>query len=100
MSKLTEKQIKKAIDSMVILIDTREKLPNHITQAFDEYGVNWERRKLKSGDYSAYVPMNEELGIVEEMGNPVLNQAVINPVGIRPPDVGLHEIVQNWTWVS
>ena len=67
MSKLTEKQIKKAIDSIVILIDTREKLPNHITKAFDEYGVNWERRTLKSGDYSAYIPMNEDLGIIEEM---------------------------------
>ena len=34
------------------------------------------------------------------MGNPVLNQAVIKPVGIRPPDVGLHEIVQNLIWVE
>lgn len=34
------------------------------------------------------------------MGNPVLNQAVIKPVGILPPDVGLHEIVQNLIWVE
>lgn len=67
MNKMTEKQIKQAIDSLVVLVDSREHLPNHITQAFDKYGVNWEKRKLKSGDYSAYIPANKEIGIIEEL---------------------------------
>lgn len=62
---MTETQIKKAIDTLVVLVDTREKLPNHITNCFDLYGVKWERRKLKSGDYSCYLPENKELGIKE-----------------------------------
>ena len=54
--------IKKIIDTIVILVDVREKKYSHITDMFDKYGINWERRKLNSGDYSAYVPINEELG--------------------------------------
>ena len=59
--------IKKIIDTIVILVDVREKKYSHITDMFDKYGINWERRKLNSGDYSAYVPINEELGIYEEI---------------------------------
>ena len=58
-------QIKAIIDTMVIVIDTREKVNSHIIDAFDKYGINWERSKLESGDYSAYIPMNYELGIDE-----------------------------------
>lgn len=61
---MTETQIKKIIDTMVILIDTREKLPNHITDAFDKYGVNWKREKLNSGDYSCVVPPNDEMNFM------------------------------------
>ena len=57
-------QIKAIIDTIVIVVDTRER-STHITDAFDKYGINWERSKLESGDYSAYVPMNYELGIDE-----------------------------------
>lgn len=63
---LSEKQIKEQIDRIIILVDSRERdLPNHITKAFDEYGVNWEVVKLDSGDYSAILPEDEEMGIPE-----------------------------------
>lgn len=66
MSKLKEKQIKEQIDRITIYIDTREKnVPNHITKCFDKYGINWERKKLNSGDYSAILPADVELGIPE-----------------------------------
>lgn len=64
---MKDKDIKKAIDTIIIIIDTREHLPNEITKCFDMYGITWERRKLKSGDYSARIPKNEELGIIEEI---------------------------------
>lgn len=67
MSKFSEKQIDKIIDSMIIIIDSREKLPNHITNSFDKNNIKWEARKLESGDYTARIPMNNELGIEEEM---------------------------------
>ena len=60
-------QIKQIIDTIVIVVDSREQKNQHITSMFDKYGINWERRKLNSGDYSAYVPINEELGIFEEI---------------------------------
>ena len=64
MGKFNDKQIKDIIDTIIILVDSRERgLPNHITKAFDKYNINWEVKKLNSGDYSARIPVNEELGI-------------------------------------
>ena len=63
--KLTEKEIKNQIDRTIVTVDTREKLPNHVTECFDKYNVNWERRKLKSGDYSAIRPEDLGVGIPE-----------------------------------
>ena len=34
------------------------------------------------------------------MGTPTLNQAIIKPLGVLPPDVGTHEVVQNLIWVE
>ena len=62
---MKDDKIKKQIDRIIILIDSREKLPNHITKAFDKYGVNWERVKLDSGDYSAILPEDKENNIPE-----------------------------------
>ena len=62
---MKDSEIKKQIDRIIILIDSREKLPNHITKAFDKYGVNWERVKLDSGDYSAVLPEDKENNIPE-----------------------------------
>lgn len=62
---MTETQIKKQIDRIVVLVDSREKLPNHITEHFDKYGVNWRKEKLESGDYSAILPEDIENSIEE-----------------------------------
>lgn len=62
---MTETQIKKQIDRIILLVDTREKLPNHITEHFDKYGISWRREKLESGDYSAILPADKELGVLE-----------------------------------
>ena len=61
---MKEKDIKYCIDQMIIKVDTREK-KKHITDCFDKYGVNWERTKLCSGDYSAYLPPQPQLNINE-----------------------------------
>ena len=58
MRKLKEKEIKDLIDTIVIYVDSREKLPNHITDCFDKYEINWMIKKLDSGDYSAILPSN------------------------------------------
>ena len=63
MRNLSEKEIKNQIDRIIIIVDTREKLPNHITNCFDKYNINWERRQLGSGDYSAILPEDLRIGI-------------------------------------
>lgn len=60
MRRLKEKEIKELIDTIIIYIDTREKLPNHVTECFDKHGIKWERKKLCSGDYSAILPQNDK----------------------------------------
>ena len=62
---MKDNEIKKQIDRIVILVDSREKLPNHIVECFDRFGVNWQRIKLDSGDYSAILPEDKENGIPE-----------------------------------
>ena len=62
---MKDDEIKKQIDRIVILVDSREKLPNHIVECFDRFGVNWQRIKLDSGDYSAILPEDKENGIPE-----------------------------------
>ena len=66
MDKLKENDIKVLIKTMIIIVDTREKDKN-ITNTFDKYNIKWERKKLLSGDYSAYIPKNDEFGITEDI---------------------------------
>lgn len=63
--KLSSDQIKAIIDTMVIVVDSREKVNSHIIDAFDKYGITWVQEKLESGDYTAYVPQNPPLGVDE-----------------------------------
>lgn len=72
MRRLKEKEIKELIDTIIIYVDSREKLPNHITECFDKYNINWEIKKLDSGDYSAILPNNDayntpEIDLREEL---------------------------------
>lgn len=66
MDKNKEDKIKSILKTMVIICDTREK-DTSITETFDKFNIKWERKKLESGDYSAYIPKNEELNIAEDI---------------------------------
>ena len=52
---------------MVIVCDTREQKNQHITNYFDSKHVPWKSMKLEYGDYSFYVPKNENLGIPRDI---------------------------------
>jgi len=65
MRRLKEKEIKELIDTIIVYVDSREKLPNHITECFDKYNINWEVKKLNSGDYSAILPKNDKYNTPE-----------------------------------
>lgn len=61
----TEKEKEKIIKSIVILVDTREHdgKNNHILDWFDKKKIPWKKKALDKGDYSFYIPANEELHI-------------------------------------
>ena len=65
--KYTEKEIDELINSMVILVDTRERKSNHITEAFDKNKIAYKTKALDYGDYSFYLPKNEKLAIPRDM---------------------------------
>lgn len=46
-----------------MLIDTREQENKHIIDYFESKNSPYEMKKLDYGDYSAYLPKNEELCI-------------------------------------
>lgn len=57
------------LDSMIILVDTREHdgKNDHILNYFDSKNILWKKQKLDYGDYSFMVPQNEELGIPRDI---------------------------------
>ena len=65
--KYTDKEIKELIDSMVILVDTREKSNTHVTEWFDKKGIKWKKKALERGDYSFIIPKNDKLSIPRDL---------------------------------
>lgn len=61
----SEAEKNEIIASMVILVDTREKVGknDHILNYFDSKNVAYKKKALKQGDYSFMIPTNEKLGI-------------------------------------
>lgn len=64
---LKPKQLKELLQSMVIIIDTREQKNSHILKYFDENDIKYISKKLDCGDYSFYVPANECFDISEDI---------------------------------
>lgn len=64
--KYTDKEIKEIIDSLTIIVDTREKT-SHIIEYFDKKKISYKVKKLDYGDYSFYIPANEKLGIMRDI---------------------------------
>lgn len=63
----TEAEQKQLLKSMVILVDTRENVNDHIISYFGARGIAFKSCKLDSGDYSVMLPAAPDLGIVRDM---------------------------------
>lgn len=50
-----------------MIIDSREKSNDWITSAYNKQGISYKVQKLDFADYAPYIPVNEELGIIEEI---------------------------------
>ena len=59
----TDKEIKVILDSIIIIIDTREQDNKHIIDYFEKKKIAYETKKLETGDYSFAIPENTELHI-------------------------------------
>ena len=64
--KYTDKEMDALLKSMVVLIDKREKVNNHITDWFDKKKLPYTKMTLPSFDYSFMLPKNEDLGITHD----------------------------------
>ena len=64
--KYTDTELKKLLASMIVLIDTREQVNQHITNYFQLHNIPYTAIKLDTGDYSAMIPQNLELGIYRD----------------------------------
>ena len=65
--KYTEKQRKELLDSMVVLVDTREQRNEHIIATLNEKKIVHINKKLDYGDYSVMLPKNETLAIPHDL---------------------------------
>lgn len=59
----TDKEIDRLCKSITVLVDTRERSNQHITDWFDVKKIPWTHKALSNGDYSFFVPENHELNI-------------------------------------
>lgn len=55
------------LNSITIVCDTREQKNEHITKFFDSKKIAWTKKKLNTGDYSFFIPKNDELGIPRDL---------------------------------
>lgn len=65
--KYTDKEIEELIQSMVILVDTRERKADHILEYFDKKDITYKKKALDYGDYSFMIPANEKLSIPRDL---------------------------------
>lgn len=65
--KYTDKELDELIKSMVILIDSREKVNSHITEYYDSKSIKYKIKALDYGDYSFMLQKNESLSIPRDL---------------------------------
>ena len=63
----TQKEQDELLKSITIVCDTREQKNDHITSYFDSKKIPWITKKLSVGDYSFFLPKNEDLGIIRDL---------------------------------
>jgi len=65
--KYSENEIKKIIKTLTIIVDSREKTNDHVLSYFRKQEVPYIIQKLDVGDYSFFIPANEEYGILRDL---------------------------------
>lgn len=59
--------MKQLIESVVILVDTREKVNSHLIDYFNKQKIKYKTKALDYGDYSFMIPKDETLSIPRDL---------------------------------
>lgn len=65
--KYTETELNELLKSIVVVVDSREKINKHVTDWFDKKKIPYITKALDHGDYNFYLPANEKLGISRDI---------------------------------
>ena len=65
--KFTDKEIKKVLDSMVVVVDSREQNNQHIIDFFNKKKIPYKVVKNDFGDYTAMIPANTITGFTSDI---------------------------------
>lgn len=63
----TDSEQKQLLDSLTVLIDTREQANRHITDYLTSKNIEYKEKALSYGDYSFYLPADPGLGIAKDV---------------------------------
>lgn len=63
----SDTEIKKILETLTIIIDSREKANDHITSYFEKHKKPFVVKTLNVGDYGCFIPKNDELGIKRDI---------------------------------
>lgn len=65
--KFSDKEQEELLKSIIILVDTREKINQNVTDYFDKKNIPYKKKALSQGDYSFYIPANTDLSIPRDL---------------------------------
>jgi len=65
--KYTDAELKQLLKTLTVIVDTREKENQHITEYFASKGIQYTNKALSFGDYSYLLPACPELGINRDL---------------------------------
>ena len=90
--KYTQKEIDAIMKTLTIVIDTREKVNQHVIDYFHKIEIPLKIQKVDHGDYGCMIPANEELGIRRDI---YLNSFVERKNGVDEITGNLQKDTQN-----
>ncbi|HGH7178527.1 TPA: ERCC4 domain-containing protein [Bacillus luti] len=63
----SDAELKEILDTLEIMVDTREQKNQHVLDYFRKKNVPFRLRKIDTADYSAVIPKNPEMGITRDI---------------------------------
>lgn len=65
--KYTDTELNELLKSLTVIVDTRERVNDHLTSYFDKHKIPYKKQALAAFDYTFMLPTNEQLGILKPL---------------------------------